>query len=115
MKKKRLLSLILCFAMLAGMLGMVSFADNDYVCECPVPTAGDEPIDWAVEIMRQAHCMGIVGTELPGGVYFQHGTPRWYMAELLANFMEAFTGEDIDTVVDNWLLENTAFNPTSPM
>ncbi|MCL2546831.1 MAG: S-layer homology domain-containing protein [Oscillospiraceae bacterium] len=78
----------------------------------PLPTSDvDTPNSWALPYMRDALEMGIVGDELPSGVGFRPDAPRWYIAELLADFMVAFSirtgrlpaNSNLDDVVDAWL------------
>jgi len=100
--------------MLLGMLGMTSIADDSYVCECTVPTAGDTPNSWARDDMIRAHCAGIIGAALPDGVYFRQGAPRWYIAELLADYMVVYTDTtDIWDVVAIWL-DGAVMDPIEP-
>ncbi|MCL2546625.1 MAG: S-layer homology domain-containing protein [Oscillospiraceae bacterium] len=71
----------------------------------PLPISDvDTPNSWALPYMRDALEMGIVGEYLPSGIGFRPDAPRWYIAQLLADFMVAYTeSADLDEVVDAWL------------
>jgi len=70
------------------------------------PTAEDTPNSWAYADMVRARNAGIVGDALPAGVLYREGAPRWFIAEVLANYMVVYTGlAGIDAVVAAWLTE----------
>ncbi|MCL2547163.1 MAG: PHP domain-containing protein, partial [Oscillospiraceae bacterium] len=68
--------------------------------------AKDAPNSWAIADMIRTRQHGIVGDALPAGVLYREGAPRWFIAEVLANYMVVYTGlADIDAVVAAWLTE----------
>ncbi|MCL2547061.1 MAG: glycerophosphodiester phosphodiesterase, partial [Oscillospiraceae bacterium] len=59
----------------------------------------DTPNSWAVPYVTRAQDAGIIGAHLPVGVLYREGAPRWYIAELLANFMMAYTGNTLAEII----------------
>ncbi|MCL2546571.1 MAG: S-layer homology domain-containing protein [Oscillospiraceae bacterium] len=80
------------------------------------PIAADTPNSWAYSDMVRARNAGIVGATLPEGVLYRAGAPRWYIAELLADYMVAYTGlENISQVVTDWADRNAIDLPAIPV
>ncbi|MCL2546398.1 MAG: glycoside hydrolase family 26 protein [Oscillospiraceae bacterium] len=98
MKTKRALSLAVSLLMLLSMTNGVAFAADS-------PLSADSPNSWAVPYVLRAVELEIIDSQdLPEGVLFREGAPRWYIAELLANYMVVYSGAaDLDEVVSNWL------------
>jgi len=67
--------------------------------------------EWAQRYMITARNLGILdGSRLPAepsAVVFRDGAPRWYIAQLLGNFMVVYSdAANIDEVVATWTLAN---------
>ncbi|MCL2545777.1 MAG: S-layer homology domain-containing protein [Oscillospiraceae bacterium] len=74
----------------------------------------DTPNSWAVTYMNDAREIGLIDGPLPDGVLYRDGAPRWYIAELLAAFMEVYTSNtlaqiEVDFVIRGGEISNVTF------